>query len=331
MAVDINTGDYVWHFQTIHHDLWDHDPPAPPTLFDVTVNGTAIPALAVTTKSGYLFFLNRETGEAIHGIEERAVSRSMIPGELASPTQPIPIKPPPMARVSFDPSELVTADATSPEHAQACADLVSTTGAIRNDGPYTTWTLKTASGSGETTLLFPGLAGGPNWGGVALDPNSDLAFVFATDLGTLGWLEATGEDFPYRLATPRPSAFAANINGQLLPCQQPPWSHLTAVDTTTGDIAWRIPLGISESLPAGKQNTGRPGRASALITASDLLFIAATDDNRLRALRASTGEILWEESLNQRGNANPMTYSDTNGNQRIAITATDELIVYGLR
>ncbi|HCI87941.1 MAG TPA: hypothetical protein DHV53_04760, partial [Gammaproteobacteria bacterium] len=158
-----------------------------------------------------------------------------------------------------------------------------------------------------------------------------LAFVFASDLGTLGWLEETGEEFPYSLSTPRPSAFAVTIDGQVLPCQKPPWSHLTAVDTTSGEIAWRIPVGVSESLPAENQNTGRPGRASALVTASDLLFIAATDDNRLRALRASTGEMLWEDSLEQRGNANPMTFLDSAGNQRIAISATDELIVYGLR
>jgi len=105
---------------------------------------------------------------------------------------------------------------------------------------------------------------------------------------------------------------------------------LTAIDTTTGDIAWRIPLGVSDSLPPGKQNTGRPGRAAALITASDLLFIASTDDNRFRGLQASTGEILWERQLNRRGNANPMTYLDASGRQLVAIAATDELIVYGL-
>jgi glucose dehydrogenase len=331
VAVDIHSGDYVWHFQTIHHDLWDHDPPAPPTLFDIDRDGSTVPALAVTTKSGYLFILNRETGAAIFGIEEQPVASSSIPGEVASPTQPIPSITPPMARVRFGLDELVTADLTSPDHAQACADLIATTGEIYNDGPYTPWTLKDSSGAGAATLLFPGLAGGPNWGGVAFDPNSKLAFVFASDLGTLGWLEETGEEFPYSLSTPRPSAFAVTIDGQVLPCQKPPWSHLTAVDTTSGEIAWRIPVGVSESLPAEKQNTGRPGRASALVTASDLLFIAATDDNRLRALRASTGEILWEDSLGQRGNANPMTFLDNSGNQRIAISATDELIVYGLR
>ena len=331
VAVDIHSGEYRWHFQTIHHDLWDHDPPAPPTLFDIKLESETLPALAVTTKSGYLFFLNRLTGEAIFGVEERAVPASRVVGEAASPTQPIPVKPPPMARVSFSLDDMVRAEHTSAEHANACTDLLSRSGEVVNAGPYTPWTLRDGKGAGATTLLFPGLAGGPNWGGVAFDPNSSLAFVFAADLGTLGWLEATGEDFPYRLSLPRPSSFAVSIDGQTLPCQEPPWSHLTAIDTTTGDIAWRIPLGVSDSLPPGKQNTGRPGRAAALITASDLLFIASTDDNRFRGLRASTGEILWEQQLNRRGNANPMTYLDASGKQFVAISATDELIVYGLR
>ena len=115
-----------------------------------------------------------------------------------------------------------------------------------------------------------------------------------------------------------------------MPCQQPPWSHLTAVDMTTGEIAWRRPLGVTEALGVEKQNTGRPGRASAIITATDLMFIAATDDNRFRALRASTGENLWEVELERRGNANPMTYLGSNQNQYVAISATDELIVYTL-
>ena len=330
VAVDIHSGEYRWHFQTIHHDLWDHDPPAPPTLFDIDLGGRTLPALAATTKSGYLFLLNRITGEAIFGVEERTVPASPLDAEAASPTQPIPVSPPPMARVSFNLDDIVRADSTSPEHASACAALVAQLGEIFNEGPYTPWTLRDENGSGGTTLLFPGLAGGPNWGGVAFDPNSSLAFVFAADLGTLGWLETTEQDFPYQLALPRPSAFAVTIDGQTLPCQEPPWSHLTAVDTTTGDIVWRIPLGVSESLPPGKQDTGRPGRAAALVTAGDLLFIASTDDNRVRGLQASTGEILWEHKLNRRGNANPMTYLDVSGRQLIAIAATDELIVFGL-
>ena len=124
VAVNILTGEYDWHFQTIHHDLWDHDPPAPPTLFEVNYNGETTPALAVTTKSGYLFVLNRENGEPIYGVAESSVPQSSVPGEETFPTQPIPLKPGPMARVSYMPTDLVTAQDTSEEHANACLELV---------------------------------------------------------------------------------------------------------------------------------------------------------------------------------------------------------------
>ena len=122
---------------TIHHDLWDHDPPAPPTLFDVKYNGDTIPALGITTKSGYLFVLNRDTGEPVYGVTEVPVPQSQVPGEEAFATQPIPVKPEPLARVSYDPSDLVTAQDTSIEHATACRDLANSAGNIHNAGPYT--------------------------------------------------------------------------------------------------------------------------------------------------------------------------------------------------
>ena len=112
--MDIQTGKYKWHFQTIHHDLWDHDPPAPPGLFDVVQNGRTIPALGVTTKSGYLYILNRETGQPIFGVEERPMPKSDVPGESAFPTQPIPVKPPALARVAYTAADLVTAADTTP-------------------------------------------------------------------------------------------------------------------------------------------------------------------------------------------------------------------------
>src|SRR5258706_15504122 len=132
VAVDIRTGTYKWHFQTIHHDLWDADPPAPPGLFDVVRNGRTIPALGVTTKSGYLYILNRENGQSIFGVEERAVAKSDVPGEQTSPTQPIPIKPPPLARVSYKPEDLITPADTTPEHAKACQELVDRSGGVFN-------------------------------------------------------------------------------------------------------------------------------------------------------------------------------------------------------
>jgi len=333
VAVNIRTGEYVWHFQTIHHDLWDHDPPAPPTLFEIDSADGVVPALAVTTKSGYLFFLNRETGEPIHSVEERPMPASEVPGEQAFPTQPIPAVTPPMARVSYSPTDLVSASDTSVDHAAACEALVNNTGRIVNDGPYTPWVYRpAASSSTGTTLLFPGLAGGPNWGGVTYDPASRLAFVFAANLGTFGWMEDApdGAPLPFQLSGPRPGSFQVQLNGQSLPCQKPPWGQLSAVDTETGELVWQLALGVSESLPAGRQNTGRPGRAGALVTASNLLFIAATDDNRFRALEANSGRQLWETQLNGRGNANPMTFLGSDDRQYLVIAATDTLEAYRL-
>jgi glucose dehydrogenase len=332
VAVDIRNGDYAWHFQTIHHDLWDHDPPAPPALFDIEQNGVSIPALGVTTKSGYLYILNRETGEPIYEVEERAMPASEVPGEQTWPTQPIPVLTPALARVSYELSDLVTAADTSAEHATACAELVASRGEIINDGPFTPWAYRPQGQGNKTTLLFPGLTGGPNWGGVSVDPDSGYLFVFSGDVGSFGWMEETedGADFPLQRKGPQPGNFDVQIGDMRLPCQKPPWGTLSAIDSSTGKLAWQQPIGVTELLPAGKQNTGRPGRAAALVTASNLLFIAATDDNRLRALSSTNGEQLWETSLPNRGNANPMTYRGSDGNQYVVISATDTLMSYRL-
>lgn len=332
VAVDIQNGEYRWHFQTIHHDLWDHDPPAPPALFDIEKDGVSIPALGITTKSGYLYLLNRETGEAIFDIEERTVPASVVPGEETSPTQPIPSNPPALSRVSFDISDLVTADDTSAEHAAACAELLANSGNVINQGPFTPWAYRPNGTGNDTTLLFPGLAGGPNWGGVAFDPATQYAFVFAGDIGSFGWVEESEEDakYPMQRRSPKASSFQVEIDGMRLPCQKPPWGTLSAVDTTTGNIAWQQAIGISAVLPKEKQHTGRPGRAAVLATAGKLLFIAATDDNKLRALDTATGKQLWETDLAKHGNANPMTYLGADGKQYVVISATDTLRAFRL-
>jgi len=332
VAVDIRSGEYRWHFQTIHHDLWDHDPPAPPALFDIDKDGVSIPALGLTTKSGYLYLLNRETGEPIFDIEELPMPASDVPGEETSPTQPIPSNPPALARVSFDASDLVTANDTSAEHAAACSELLASTGGIVNQGPFTPWAYRPNGAGDRTTLLFPGLTGGPNWGGVSFDPATKYAFVFSGDIGSFGWVEESeeGAEYPMQRRGPRPGNFQVNIDGMQLPCQKPPWGTLSAVDTSTGNIAWQRAVGVSDVLPQGKQATGRPGRAAALVTAGDLLFIAATDDNRLRALDTATGNQLWEASLPKRGNANPMTYLGADGNQYVVISATDSIEAFRL-
>ena len=337
VAVDVHTGEYVWHFQTIHHDLWDADPPAPPVLFDIPngdAAGGSIAALAVTTKSGYLYILDRETGEPVFGVEERPVAVSEVPGEQSSPTQPIPVKPPPMSRVTYEPADLVTAADTTAEHADACAALVESIGDLYHAGPFTPWVLRTGDTPLRSTLLFPGLVGGPNWGGVAFDRESGYLLVFARNVGSFGWLEEAeaGSDsaVPYVIRGPRPNSFDVPVGGDRWPCQKPPWGRLTAVDSVTGDIAWQRPLGITEELPADRQQTGRQGRAGAIVTGSGMLFIASTDDNQFRALDIATGDELWVQELSARGNANPMTYLGGDENQYVAIVAIDTVVAYAL-
>jgi quinoprotein glucose dehydrogenase len=333
VAVDIRTGEYRWHFQTIHHDLWDHDPPAPPVLFDAPLAGGTVPALGLTTKSGYVYLLNRETGEPLFGVEERPVPASDVPGEVAYPTQPIPVKPPPASRVAYQPSDLVTEDDTSPEHVAACRDLIERVGDIYNAGPFTPWAYRGPGQAQRTTLLFPGLVGGHNWGGGAFDPRTGYVFVFSQDLGSLGWIEeaTTGNPaVPYRRVGPRPGDFDVDMGDSRWPCQKPPWGRMTAIDAATGDIAWQVPLGVTDALPPGRRNTGRPGRAAAIVTGGGLVFVASTDDNRLRALEATSGRELWSTVLEARGNANPMTYGGADGRQYVAIVATDQIIAYRL-
>ena len=334
VAVDIRTGAYRWHFQTIHHDLWDHDPPAPPVLFDIERDGESVDALAVTTKSGYLFILDRDTGEPVVEVEERAMPASQVPGEQTHPTQPIPGTPA-LGRVGYGPEDLVTADDTTAEHAEACAELVESAGPLHNEGPYTPWLHKEAGESGAT-LLFPGLAGGPNWGGVAFDPANRRLLAFSQDVGTMAWVEEDPEADPeagpanYVLRVARPFSFAVRVGDQSWPCQRPPWGRLTAVDADTGEIAWQRALGVTEGLPAEKQETGRPGRASAIVAAGGLAFIASTDDGRFRALDVETGDELWSTELPHHGNANPLTYLGADGRQYVAIAATEEVVAFRL-
>ena len=332
VAVDVQTGQYKWHFQTIHHDLWDHDPPAPPGLFDVVQNGRRIPALGLTTKSGYLYILNRETGQSIFGVEERPVPKSDVPGEWAFPTQPIPVKPPALARVSYTAADLVTAADTNAEHAQACADLIAKVGGVFNAGPFTPWRYRAEGGTPGVTLGFPGTLGGANWGGIAFDPNSRFILVTTQDVGALGSVQRTkeGSPVPYDKTTPGRSTFDVRMGNTDWPCQTPPWGRLTAVNSSTGDVAWQIPLGITEQLPPDKQNTGRPLLAGPITTASGLVFIASTDDNRFRALDVKSGKQLWVTRLERRGNANPITYQGRSGKQYVAVVATDTLMVYSL-
>ena len=352
VAVDATTGKYKWHLQTVHHDLWDSDMPSPPTLVDIKQNGRTIPALASVGKTGYMFILNRETGKPIFGVDERAVPKGDVPGEWYSPTQPFPVKPPPLTRVDFvKERDMVRPEDTSAEHVKACQELWDKSGGFYNAGPFTPFLFHEDGAPPKSTIQFPGGTGGVNWGGPAADPSTGLVYVNAHDTSLVGWIEKVrpgqnygrgteGSKQPYDRGSVNGAGpyftFSAPMrdeNGKVianLPCQRPPWARLVAVNANTGDIAWQVPLGTTDALPEGKKNTGGSGSAGPIVTAGGLVVVGATNDRRIRAFDAKNGKELWVAPLPAQGNANPITYLGKNGRQYVAIVATDSLRVFAL-
>jgi quinoprotein glucose dehydrogenase len=354
VAVDVNTGKLKWYFQTVHHELWDFDLPPEPALIDIVHDGKKIPAVAQAGKSGYMFILDRVTGKPVFGVEERPVPKGDAPDEAYSPTQPFPVKPPPLARVSISPVDIVTADDTTADHAKACHELWEKSNYL-TEGPFTPWVVRTDPKDTKTTLIFPGATGGANWGGTASDLKLNYVFVNVQNQGSSGWLEknpryspdTANKEVAYHRGSGAGSQFgsfsapAKGPDGKVLgtwPCQKPPWETLVAVDANTGDIAWSVPLGITEELPESKQHTGRPGAfAGPIATAGGLIFIGATNDNRFRAFDSKTGKELWSTKLEYTASAVPMTYQGKDGKQYVAIMAagggggTDQgLVVFAL-
>ena len=319
VALDASTGKLRWHFQLTHHDVWDYDAEASPTMMEVSHEGKKIPVVVAVSKPGLMFFLDRETGKSLYGAEEHPVAQSDIPGEETSPTQPFPLKPPALARNSIKPDEVFTGE---PEHEKFCRDLVAKIGGIHNEGPYTPYSSK------EFRLIFPGQQGGPNYGGVAVDPRSGYVFVNVRNVAGMGRLDKTpaGDGVAYRRTSP---LGAGSFNARFWnpatqwPCQPPPWAELIAVSANSGDIAWRVPLGVSDELEAkGVHNTGAFGQGGPIATAGGLVFIAGTIDKRFRAFDSRTGKMLWETKLDAEGHTNPMTYQGRNGKQYVVIVSS---------
>src|SRR6185295_299451 len=295
-----------WHFQVVHHDIWDADVANPPILLDVKKDGKTIPAVGIMSKSGLVFLMDRVTGKAIYGVEERPVPQSEVPLERTAKTQPFPLKPPPLSRMTMTAADVAT---VTPEVEAACRKLME---GVQLGGPYLPVSYK------RLRVQFPGNHGGVNWGGTSFNPQLGYLFVNTNELGQLAGMtdrdpKATGQaqaagqgnrlhpNGPYE-GIPGGGRFAA-MN---MMCQQPPWGQLTAVDVNTGEFAWRVPLGVTDSLPPDKQNTGRPGNGGTIATAGGLVFVGATDDARFRAFDAKTGKELWVYKLGGAAEATPI-------------------------
>jgi quinoprotein glucose dehydrogenase len=354
VAVDANTGKLKWYFQTVHHELWDYNLPPAPGLIDIVKDGKKIPALAQVGKIGYMFILDRVTGKPVFGVEERPVPKGNVPGEAYSPTQPFPVKPPPIARVSFTKDDIVTAQDTTPEHAKACQDLYEK-GQFTNSGPYTPWPYHTEGSTTKAAIIFPGFDGGVNWGGTAVDPKQNYIFIETKDSPVIGWLEKNPKYTPgnpeglveyIRTGPSGLGQFTAQVNDAngapagRLPCFKGPWARLVAVNANTGDFAWQVPLGTVPGLPKGKENAGNSTSAGPIATAGGLVFIGAARDSKFRAFDSKTGKELWSDQLEYTATAVPITYQGKNGKQYVAIVAAtrgpgakggnESLVVYAL-
>ena len=311
VAVSADTGKYLWHFQVVHHDIWDMDTQSPPMLFDVHRGGKTIPAVATVNKNARMFILNRVTGEPIYPVEERPVPPSDVPGEQASPTQPFPAAIEPLSQTTLSRDHLYHGQAA---HQAFCERLVDDNNMLLAGESFVPVRLD------RYTVSLPGTQGGVNYYGGAFDPVRGLFVVNVNNLAQPMRI-VKGPDGAYVNSGPLAGLVRFWDPKTHLPCGPTPWGQLVALDVNTGKIAWRSTLGITESFPAGQQATGRPGLGGATTTAAGLTFVGATDDSRLRAFATATGKELWTFRLPASAEATPVTY-DAGGTQYVAVVAT---------
>ena len=312
VCLDANTGERKWHYQLVHHGLWDYDPPAPPNLVAINVNGKRIDAVVQLTKMGFVYVFDRVTGKPVWPIEERAVPQSDVPGEHAWPTQPFPTRPPAISPqgVSLDDAF----DLTPELKAEAQAELKK-----YRLGPLFT------PPSLQGTVARPGVIGGANWGGGAYDPETGMLYVKTTNQPAIAQLvKPESKEIEADLVMgPRPNATFHNG----IPLLKPPYGHLTAINLNTGDIAWQVPFGDDARLRAHPAlqgvklpaKLGAAGVQGAIVTRGGLIF-AGGGDTAFHAVDKNTGQDLWTYAVPTRTTGTPMTY--TAGGRQFVVIAT---------
>jgi quinoprotein glucose dehydrogenase len=325
VALRADTGARVWHFQTVHHDLWDYDVASPPILFDWRKDGRTVAAVGIASKTGHLFILDRETGTPLIPVQERAVPKSDVPGEEASPTQPFPTAPSSLARTVMRADE---AWGLTDEDRTWCRQTIST---LRADGFFTPPSIK-------GTLVIPGNIGGMAWGGIAHDRVNGLLIMPVNNLAAeirlivrdqveaerkAGRLSA---DFEYATQRGTPYALARRFllgPKARLPCTPPPWGTLAAVRASTGEIAWQVPLGQfpgSELVPEAAQ-WGSVALGGPIVTAGGVVFTAGTLEPAMYGFDVQSGKRLWRATLPTSARSTPMTYLGRDGRQYVVIAA----------
>jgi quinoprotein glucose dehydrogenase len=321
VCLDATTGAQKWHYQIVHHGLWDYDLASPPTLVSIKVDGKKIDAVAQETKEGFVFVFDRVSGKPVWPIEERAVPRSDISTEHASPTQPFPSKPPAISPQGVTAENAF--DATPELKAEALEEMKKfRTGPLFTPPSY------------KGTLMLPGVLGGANWGGAAFDPKTGLLYVKTTNMAHVARVRQPDKT----QANPRASEVDADWTGDLagtnatfhngLPLTKPPYGQLTAVDLNQGTIRWQIPFG---DWPELRQNPalaevklpkvlGTSGPAGAIVTEGGIVFVGG-GDAALHAFDKATGQELWQGMLPSRSHGTPMTYRTREGEQFVVIAA----------
>ena len=344
VALDVNSGEVVWYFQTVHHDIWDYDLPAQPVLFDFRRDGQVVPALVQASKMGHLFFLDRRNGEPLFPVEERPVPQGAVAGEHLSPTQPFPTRPPPIHPASLRPEDAF--GFTFWDRAK-CREQIEE---LRSEGIFTPPSL-------QGTVHYPGYIGGTNWGSVSIDPGRRMLLVNTTRVAGRVRLiprKELEERYPEGIpefgiedqgGTPYGVERLPLLSPLGAPCNPPPWGTLVGIDLDSGEIRWDVPLGTSRDMapfpvwlfgPEGAPNLG-----GSITTAAGLTFIAATTDHYLRAFDTASGKELWRGRLPTGGLATPMTYRLTEGDRQFVVIAAgghgllgvpsgDSLVAYAL-
>jgi quinoprotein glucose dehydrogenase len=330
VAVDANTGKYLWHFQLVHHDVWDYDTQSAPLVVDLVRNGTAVPALIMVNKTGLVFTLNRVTGKPIFDVVERPVPKSDVPGEQTSPTQPFPVKPEPLTQMTISRDNLYKGE---PQHQSYCEHMVDDNN-IKLGGPYMPIAFN------QYSISPPGPQGGINFWGGTYDPKLHLFVSNTTNLFQPMRI-VQKPDGSYINEGPLAGLRRFGDAERHLPCGPTPWGELVAVNMDTGDIAYRKTLGVTDAFPPNLQNTGRPSTGGPILTASGLTFVGGTDDFRFRAFATATGEKLWEVKLPSSIEATPATYMGADGRQFVTVVSTggsltgsdvtnDEIVAFAL-
>jgi len=342
VALRAKTGEMVWGFQLVHHDLWDYDTAASPLLTTLQHDGKSVPVVIQGNKTGFLYVLNRDTGIPVFPVDERPVPQTDVPGEVTSPTQPFPLAPPALVPQKFSADD---AWGITPEDRDYCRDRMKT---LRNDGIFT-------PPSVQGSLTVPGNIGGMNWSGYAYDPQHSLLVVNTNNLpakvrvipADKFWdeVDKNAEDGDYNRQAGSPFGLFRTFlfaKAHHLPCVPPPWGTLAAVDMTAGTIRWQVPLGsLAPDTPAVPQ--GAPSLGGPIVTAGGLVFVAGTViDPTFRAFDVETGKEIWKTQLPTSGAATPTTYQTRPGGKQFVVIAagghakvteekqTDEIVAFTL-